>query len=254
MANIKRLLLLMPLIFTPFHTMAEEVRVAVASNFLTPLHRLASSFEHQSGHKLVIISGSTGKLYAQIMHGAPFDVFLAADAHRPELLEKKGASVSQSRFTYAIGQLVFWAPASQQDHGNACRAILHKETIQRLAIANPMTAPYGKAAEAVLRHEKRWEALQSRIVQGENIAQTLQYIITKNADTGFVALSQIKDPLLKPSGCIWHIPNTYHQPLDQQAVLLKRGVNNQAAQAFLSFLHSSEAHGMIRRMGYDLPL
>ena len=152
--------------------LAKELRIAVASNFLLPLKELSRKFKESTGHKVVVISGSTGKLYAQIKQGAPFDILLAADSLRPELLEKAGIGVPGSRFTYAVGRLALWSADSTLPLKNDLQVLNHKN-FRYLAIANPKTAPYGKAAEQVLRKKGFWEQIQNRLVRGENISQTL---------------------------------------------------------------------------------
>jgi len=227
------------------------VAVAVASNFTPALRDLASVFEQQTGTLVQISSASTGKLYAQITNGAPFDVFLAADSKRPQLLEKSRLATANSRFTYAVGSLVLWS--RDPDFKDAdCKAQLTELGNKRLAIANPETAPYGAAAQQTLIKINAWEAVEARLVTGENIAQTLHFVATGNASLGFIAKTQALDERLPAATCSWQVPSELHQPIAQQAILLNRG-NNPAAKAFLEFLQSPSGQAIIKRHGYTLP-
>lgn len=228
---------------------ASEVRVAVASNFLSTLRVLKDEFRQQTGHKILVSSGSTGKLYAQIRNGAPFDIFLAADGKRPELLEQEGRGVSGSRFTYAEGKIVLWSALSE-NHGADCKSLLLDNRFKRLAVSNPKTAPYGKAGKEVLQKLELWHALKRKIVRGENASQTLQYVESKNAQLGFVALSQVLDR--ESGGCLWQIPEDYYSPIEQQAILLKRGQASSAAQQFVKFLKTPEGRAIISAAGYGV--
>lgn len=205
-------------------------------------------FEASTGHQVSASFGSTGKLYAQILNGAPFDVFMAADSQRPKLLESDGVGVSGSRFTYAKGKLVLWSPKASAF--NSPITYLHDQPFSRLAIANPKTAPYGLAAKQALEHLKLWSSLQAKLVRGDSIAQTFQFIVSGNAQAGLVALSQVK-AWSNQDGTVWHIPQSYYAPIDQQAILLKRGVDNAAARDWLAFLQSPEAAVIIQSYGYD---
>ncbi len=231
---------------------AGEVRVAVASNFHNPLKVIAKHYEKRTGHKVRIITGSTGKLYAQIAHGAPFDLFLAADSKRPQLLERNGQAMSGSRFTYALGRLALWSvkPDVLSEDGVSS---LRKMNFKRLAMANPKTAPYGLAASQTLKKLKLWEKLGARAVRGENIGQTFQFVLSGNVGLGFVALSQVLDPKNKSKGRYWKVPSDFHDPLKQDAVLLARGDGNPVAKSFLEFLKSETAGKVILSYGYDQP-
>ncbi|MFO8142817.1 MAG: molybdate ABC transporter substrate-binding protein [Marinobacter sp.] len=228
---------------------AGEVRLAIATNFHDAAERLAAHFSETTGHSTRISYGSTGKLYAQIRHGAPFDAYLAADEERPHLMEREGSGVPGTRFTYAIGKLVLWSPDAEAFREP--QALLEADTLRRLAIANPKTAPYGLAARQTLEHLGLWKALESRLVRGESIAQTFQFVATGNAKAGFVALAQLRDD--HQGGARWEVPNTHHEPIAQQAILLDRGRSNEAARAWLNFLVSAEAQDIIREYGYDIP-
>ena len=234
----------------PAGVFAGEATVAVAANFLPVLRTLVRDFQQTSGHRLRISAGSTGKLYAQIRHGAPFDLFLAADAARPERLEREGHSVPGSRFTYAIGRLVLWSPRPGLfDDGQVW---LRRGRFGRLALANPKTAPYGLAARQFLQRRGLWTTLQGRLLRGESVAQAFQFVMTGNADAGFVALAQVR-ARANASGSLWPVPDTDHEPLEQQVVLLKRGEAKPAARAFHAWLRSEPARERIHAAGYALP-
>jgi molybdate transport system substrate-binding protein len=237
-------LLLMFLLPTVGQT--ETVQLAVAANFTDVTQKIVPLFEQQTGHTIKVSFGSTGKLYAQIVHGAPFDVFLAADKVRPRRLEEEGQVVAGSRFTYARGRLVLWsADAHLFKDGES---FLRQGKFHRLAIANPLTAPYGAAAQQVLQQLGIWEAVSAKLVRGDSIAQTFQFTATGNAELGLLAASQVK--AWPQPGSIWSIPEEFYQPISQQAVLLKRGAQNAAAQAFLQFLQGKKARTMIQDFGY----
>ncbi|MBT0963752.1 molybdate ABC transporter substrate-binding protein [Denitromonas iodatirespirans] len=227
---------------------AAELTVAVASNFVKPLEAMAPVFAAAAGHQLKLSTGATGKFYAQIQRGAPFDVFLSADEKRPALLESEGRTVAGSRFVYAIGRLALWRP----EPGQAVRPdMLTADPATRIAIANPKTAPYGAAAEAVIAHLGLTEALKARLVQGENIAQTYQFVATGNAAMGFVAWSQVSRDGAAASGSAWLVPADLHPPIRQSAVILTRAADNPAAHAFAAFLKSEAARKIIQQHGYD---
>jgi molybdate transport system substrate-binding protein len=227
---------------------AEEIRVAVASNFADVIKTLSVRFEASTGHKVTLIFGSTGKHYAQIRNGAPFDAFFAADIKRPELLEKEGIALPGSRFTYARGKVILWSPGA--GYIDAEGEVLAKGEFSYLAIANPGLAPYGKAAEEVLRARGLWDEMKTRIVRGENIGQAFQFVKSGNAELGFVASSQVKRPGPPVEGSWWVVPQALYTPVDQQAVLLKE---NEVARTFLSFVKSDESQALIREFGYATP-
>jgi len=228
-----------------------ELHVAVAANFSGPLQQLAPMFERASGHHLLVSSGSSGQLYAQIRQGAPFDVFLSADVEKPALLEQQSLTVPGSRFVYAIGTLVLWSatPGFIDSDGH----ILLTDRYRLLGIANPQTAPYGGAAQQVLTKLGLWERLneQHRIVQGENITQAWQFAATGNADLAFVALSQVLGPDGRISGSSWIVPQAMYEQLDQAAVVLAASREQDAAQSFAHWLHFDPgALAAIRAAGY----
>ena len=246
--RITRLIIIAALLIPFGNGAADEIRVATASNFTTAIKAITQRFEMQTGHKVIPVFGSTGKHYAQIMNGAPFDVFLAADVHHPRLLEEAGVALPGSRFTYAMGRIVLWSP--RQGYVDAAGKRLENSDFQYLAIANPRLAPYGKAAREVLTARGLWEQLSGRMVRGENIGQTFQFVVSGNAELGFVAWSQIKRPGHQPTGSYWEIPRTLYSPIAQQAVLLKE---NPVAEAFLDFIKGNEARAIIKDYGYGTP-
>ena len=237
--------------FTMMSVQAGEAHVAVAANFAGSAKNLADQFERTSGHKVLLSAGSTGKFYAQIRNGAPFDVFLSADDETPARLEKEGLAVAGTRFAYAIGKLVLWSP--RPGVVDADGAVLRAGAFKRIAIANPKLAPYGAAARDVMQKLGVWSTLQDKLVLGENIAQTLQFVSSGNAELGFVALSQVRQGGKLAEGSYWLVPQTHHDPLRQDGVLLTRATANPAARQFLDFLRTPSARESIRGDGYDLP-
>ncbi|HSC81580.1 MAG TPA: molybdate ABC transporter substrate-binding protein [Chitinolyticbacter sp.] len=233
-------------LFTALPLHAAEVRVAVAANFAGPMKAIAADFERASGHTVIISTGATGKFYAQIVAGAPFDVLLAADDETPKKLEDEGQAVAGSRFSYAVGRLVLW----RAKVGPVNEAVLKAGNWRKLAIANPKVAPYGRAAVEALSALKLYDAVLSKLVQGENIAQTHQFVASGNAELGLIALSQVFDDGRITSGAGWIVPEQLHQPIRQDAALLKRGANNAAAKALLTYLKSEPARQLIARYGY----
>lgn len=229
---------------------ATEVSLGVAANFTDTTRELIQAFEASTDHTVSASFGSTGKLYAQIRNGAPYHVFMAADVQRPERIEQEGAGVPGTRFTYARGKLVLWSP--EPDAFDSPQAYLAGGDFQRLAIANPKTAPYGLAAQQVLQALELWQPLQPRLVRGDSIAQAFQFVATGNARAGFVALSQVR-AWPEQNGRSWPVPQRLYQPIEQQAILLSQGANNDAARAWLAFLQTGTAHDIIRRFGYDTP-
>lgn len=227
---------------------AEAVSVAVAANFSAPAKALAAIFQASTGHEARLSFGASGAFYTQIKNGAPFDVFLSADDERPRRLEQEGDAVPGTRFTYAMGQLVLWSakPGFVDDQG----AVLKNGAFDKLAIANPRLAPYGAAAMQTLEKLGLAAALQPRLVTGESIGQTYNFVATGNAELGFVALSQVLEGGQLKGGSAWVVPAQHHAPIVQQAVLLKRAADNPAAKAWMALLHSAGAKDLIRTHGY----
>lgn len=228
---------------------ADEVVVAVAANFTDATRDIVPLFEKATGHTAKVSYGSTGKLYAQIENGAPFEVFLAADTARPEKAEAEGLAVPGSRFTYAQGKLVLWSakPGTFEDGERYVSSV----AFPRAAMANPKTAPYGLAAQQVMEHMGVWQEAKGKMVRGDSIAQTFQFTATSNAEAGFVAYSQVK-AWDGAKGSLWVIPADYYAPISQQAVLLRKGEENPAADAFLTFLRGPEARAVIEGYGYGI--
>ena len=224
---------------------AEEIRVAVASNFTNAMKELVRRFELNSGHKVKLIFGSTGKHYAMIKNGAPFDAFFAADVKRPKLLEQEKIAQPGSRFTYAVGKIVLWSP--KPNYVDAGGRVLEQKQFRYIAAANPKLAPYGKAAKEVLQARGLWQGLRSQMVRGENIGQTYQFVKSGNAELGFVAASQVKRPGYTIKGSMWEVPQSLYTPIEQQAVLLR---GSSAAQAFMTYVKSSESRQVISGFGY----
>lgn len=230
------------------NVLADDIRVAVASNFSDAIKLIIERFEDKTGHKVILSVGSTGKHYAQIINGAPFELFFAADMRRPELLDKEGLIISGSRFTYAIGKVVLWSP--EVNFVDASGDVLQQAKFRFLALANPKLAPYGKAAQQVLQQRGEWHSLRKRMVRGENIAQAYQFVKSGNAQLGFVALSHIKRPGKAIEGSFWLVPESLYDPIEQQAVLLK---DNDTARDFLDFVKNNEAQTIIKGFGYGVP-
>ena len=229
---------------------ADEVQVAVAANFTVPMQQIAAQFEKDSGHKATLAFGATGKFYAQIINGAPFEILLSADDETPARLEKEGQGVAGSRFTYAVGTLVLWS--ANPTLVDAKGEILKTGDFKHLALANPKTASYGTAALQALSKLGLLTTLQPRFVQGENISQTQQFIMSGNAELGFVALSQVFKDGKIASGSAWIVPANLYQQIQQDAVLLSKGKDKPAAIALLAYLKSDKARAIIKSYGYEL--
>lgn len=246
----KKILSILALALLSAHAHAGQAQIAVAANFIGPAQKIAEKFEQESGHKVSVISGSTGKFYAQIKSGAPFDALLSADDETPAKLEKEGLAVPGKRFTYAIGKLALWSSQSGlvDDKGE----VLSKGTFAHIALGNPKLAPYGAAALETLTALGLNDKLQAKMVFGENIAQAHQFVASGNAELGFVALSQILKEGKIGSGSAWIVPAKLHAPLRQDAALLVQGRDNKAAAAFLAYLKTPAVQALIRAYGYDL--
>jgi molybdate transport system substrate-binding protein len=224
-----------------------EVHVAVAANFTEPAKQIAARFKARTGHSASMSFGSSGQFFAQIANGAPYQVFLSADAERPLKAEADGLAVPGSRFTYATGRLVLFSRT--RGLVDARGAVLSTGRFQKLAIAEPKAAPYGVAAVETMRRLAVYDRLAPKLVHGASITQTFQFVETGAAEVGFVALSQV---IAEKGGSRWVVPEALHTPIDQQAVLLKPGAGNPAAAAFMQFLKGGEAKAIIRRYGYQV--
>jgi molybdate transport system substrate-binding protein len=249
MQRIKILFVLLALSVAPA-ARADDVQVAVASNFTAPMEKIAADFAAATGHKAVLAFGATGKFYTQIKNGAPFEILLAADETTPAKLEKEGAAVAGSSSTYAIGKLVLWS--AKPGVVDAKGEVLKKGTFQHIALANPDTAPYGLAAVQVLTHLKLLETLKPKFVQGENITQTYQFVASANAELGFVALSQVIKDGKVTDGSAWIVSPELYKPLRQAVVLLTPGKGKAAALALLAYLKGDKAKAVILSYGYTL--
>jgi len=226
--------------------LAAQTHVAVAANFAEPAREIAAMFMQKTGHEAILITGASGAFYTQITHGAPFEVFLSADEERPKLAVENGFAVPDSRFTYAIGKLVLWSRVVDVTKGEDA---LKAAAFRRISIANPTSAPYGAAAVETMKALGVWDALQPKLVQGNSIAQAFQFVDTRNAELGFVALAQLYGI---NEGTRWLVPESLHSPIRQDAVLLKTGADSEASKAFLAFLKGPEARAVIERFGYAL--
>jgi molybdate transport system substrate-binding protein len=229
---------------------AEEVSVAVAANFTAPMQKIAAEFEKSTGHKAQLVFGSTGKFYAQIKAGAPFQLLLAADDETPARLVKEGDGVAASQFTYAIGKLVLWSPKPGfvDDKGE----VLKSGKFEHLSVANPKLAPYGLAATETLKALGLAEALQPKIVLAESIGQAQQFVVSGNAELGFVAYSQIHKDGKLIDGSYWLVPAKHYSQIRQNAVVLTKGKGSAAVDALAGFLKSKSAADIIKSYGYDL--
>lgn len=233
----------------PIAAVADEVQVAVAANFTAPMKLIAADFEKESGHKAVLSFGATGKFYAQIVNGAPFDVFLAADDETPLRLEKEGTAVTGSRFTYATGKLVLWSALPDFVDGRG--DVLKKGDFKKIAIAAPKLAPYGTAAVETMTKFGVLTRLESRLVTGESIGQAFSFVSTGNAELGFVALSQVYEGGKIKSGSAWIVPENLHSPIRQDAVLLARAKDSKASSTLIAYLKSEKAKAIVRSFGYE---
>ena len=231
---------------------AAEATVVVATNFLLPLRSLAGEFEARTDHSIRIASGSTGQIYAQVTNGAPYDVFLSADAARPQRLEESGLTIPGTRRTYALGRIVLWSAEPGRVTAGGAEA-LRTLGNARIALANPAVAPYGVAAQETLERLGFWEPFQDRLVRGINVAQVFQFIGTGNAAMGFIAQSQLPARPKGAEGSVWNVPSELHGPIRQDMVLLKRAADNEAAFAFLDFLAAPDILRRIEAFGYSAP-
>jgi molybdate transport system substrate-binding protein len=229
--------------------LADEVQVAVAANFTAPMKLIAADFEKDTGHKALLTFGATGKFYAQISNGAPFEVFLAADDETPAKLEKEGKALNGSRFTYATGKLVLWS--AQPGVVDAQGEVLKKGDFKKIAIAAPKLAPYGAAAVETMTKLGLQAALEPKLVQGESIGQAFSFVFTGNAELGFIALSQVYEGGKLKSGSAWIVPESLHSPIRQDAVLLAKAKDNKAAVQLMAFLKTDKARAVIRSFGYE---
>ncbi len=233
-------------VLTSTNVPAAQTNVAVAANFTDAAKEIAAAFKAKTGHEAVLSFGASGQFYTQITQGAPFQVFLSADESRPEKLIEDGLAVPDSRFTYAIGKLVLWSKTPDLVKGEETLKIA---SIAKLAIINPVAAPYGAAAVETMKSLKIYDTLKPKIVEGATVTQALQFVETGNAEIGFVSLSQLTG---RETGSRWLVPQELYSPIRQDAVLLKSGASNEAATGFIAFLRSPEARTIIEKFGYAL--
>jgi molybdate transport system substrate-binding protein len=230
------------------HVHAAEVKVAVAANFAKTLEEITVQFEKDTGHKILATPGATGKFYAQIVNGAPFEVFISADDETPRKIAKESKAIAETQFTYAIGTLALWSPDTNLvDQGGG---VLKTDKFKFIAIANAKVAPYGQAAVQTMLKLGVLTKVEPRVVQGENIAQTYQFVTSGNAQLGFVALSQITENGKVKSGSAWIVPQEFHDQIKQDAILLNNGKDSIAAKALLDYLKSDKAKKIIASYGY----
>lgn len=233
------------MLLVPYQSWADELLIAVASNFTSPMQEIIKEFEKETGCTVLVSYGSTGRLYTQIRSGAPFEVFLAGDETHPEKLLVEGFAEPSSAIIYAIGKLALWG--AKPDFKNIDADSLHKKNFRHLAIASPQLAPYGKASEEVLKNLGLWQQLEKKFVYGENISQTYQFVSSGNAELGFVSFSHIK----KLQGNPWIVPQNLYTPLRQKAILLKKSKNRKMASEFLTYLKSKKVRHLIEDFGYE---
>jgi molybdate transport system substrate-binding protein len=225
---------------------AGQTHVAVAANFTEPAREIANLFRQTTGHEAILIFGASGAFFTQIAHDAPFEVFLSADEERPKLAVEQGFAVSDSRFTYAIGKLALWSRVLDVADGEG---VLRAGKFSQLAIANPNSAPYGAAAIETMKALNVFDQLQGKLVRGNSVAQAFEFVDTRNVELGFVALAQLNGVT---AGTRWVVPENLHSPILQDAVLLKRGADDEASKAFMAFLKGPEARAIIESFGYSL--
>jgi molybdate transport system substrate-binding protein len=224
---------------------ADEIKIAVATNFVGAMEALVERFEETSGHTVLVSFGSSGGHYAQIKNGAPFEAFFSADSERPRLLEAEGVAVPGSRFLYAVGRVALWSPRADYIDGGG--RILETGDFRHLAIANPELAPYGAAARDVLMARGLWDRLLPRVVMGQDIGQAYSFVQTGNAELGFVAWAQLRQPRREIVGSYWLVPESLHRAIEQEAVLLR---DLPAARALLEFVKGREGREIVRSYGY----
>ena len=227
---------------------SNTIQVAVASNFSVAMDSISKRFKEETGYKVRLIHGSTGKHYAQIKQGAPVDIFFAADEKRPKILDEEGLGIPDTRFTYAIGRIILWSP--DENYVDPYGDVLLDDSVYRIAIANPGLAPYGRAAKEFLESSGLWSKLKMKIVMGENIGQTFHFANSGNASLGFVSTSQVKHPNFFNYGSYWEIPDSLYSPILQDAILLR---DTSEGRAFIKFIKGPTSKNIIRRFGYRVP-
>jgi molybdate transport system substrate-binding protein len=232
---------------------AEEITVAAAADLQFVMQELAAQFEKQTGHKITVTAGSSGSLFSQVQNGAPFDLFFSADVDYPRKLEAAGFAEPGTLVTYVIGRIVIWVPEnSRVDVSRGWRALLDP-TVQKVSVANPQHAPYGRAAVAALRKTGMYDKVEAKLVYGENVSQAAQFVESGNAQAGIIALSLAVSPALREKGRWWEIPAETYAPIAQGAIVLKSSPNKQTARAFLDFVRSAQGRALLERNGFTVP-
>jgi molybdate transport system substrate-binding protein len=232
---------------------AEEIAIAAASDLNFAIKELVTEYENQSGHRVKLSLGSSGNFYSQLQNGAPFDLYFSADIGYPKKLEEAGLTVPGSLYRYAVGRVVIWAPKNSRLDVSKGLDILRESRIQKIAIANPKHAPYGRAAVAAMEHGQIYHDVKDRLVLGENISQAAQFIESGACDVGIIALSLALAPAMKASGSYWMIPADAHPPLEQGAVILKRSTHQDVARQFIAFMKGDRGQEIMTRYGFTLP-
>ena len=249
----KPLWLLLVLLLPVSARAADKLSIAAASNLVYALESVTAAFKKaEPATEVSVVTGASGTLVAQIQHGAPFDVFLSADLEYPEKLVSLGLADAKTSTTFAVGRLVLWTTRPQVEISSV-PVLVRDPKIRKIAVANLTTAPYGKATREVLTKLGLWMEAERKVVIGENITQTAQFVETGNADAGFVAMSLVLSPKLKDKGRWLEIDRSLHSPIEQGAVITKRGGSNPASNRFIKFLTSPEARTIFERFGYSIP-
>ena len=250
-----RKLLVILLLLTGTFATAQEITVAAAADMSAALPQLVAAYTKKTGHTVKLSFGSSGNLANQIRNGAPFDIFFSADEEYPQLLIAEGLASKDSLYRYAIGRLVLWVPSdSPLDLSKLGMKALLDPSVKKISIANPTTAPYGRAAEAALRHFGIYDQVSSRLVLGENVSQAAQFVESGNAQAGLIALSHALAPALRDKGRYWTVPLDTYPTLNQAAVVVSRSKQQDAARGFLEYLRSPAATSLLTSYGFSVPV
>jgi molybdate transport system substrate-binding protein len=232
---------------------ADEITIAAAADLTFAFKDITAKFQQQTGDQVKLSLGSSGNFYSQIQNGAPFDLFFSADMSYATKLQDAGLTEPGSLTEYAIGKIVLWAPSSSSADVNAGLAVLKDPSIHKIAVANPEHAPYGRAAVAAMKHEGVYDAVKDKIVLGENISQTAQFVQSGNADIGIIALTLAMAPAMKDKGKYFEIPTDDYPPIEQAAVILKSSQKKDLARKFLAFIKTPEIAALMQRYGFAIP-
>ena len=232
----------------------DNILIAAASNLRFAMHEICQDFQEENSSIQTKVSyGSSGNFFAQISQGAPFDIFLSADATYPELLEEEGLTAKETQRVYAEGKIVLWFPKESIVNPDEGIETVTFPAVKKLAIANPRHAPYGRAAEESLRYYGLWDKVQEKLIYGENISQTAQFVHTGAADAGIVALSLAISPKMLHEGRYWVIPDESHSDIEQIYVVLKKGKGKKSIRKFLDFIHGERGGNILSRYGFVIP-